>query len=125
MKCKEWETEVQILEEQELISNDERTRQELNKAHAECISWLAMQESMLKQKAQQKWFEAGDYNSKYFHSMIRDRMRRMQLNKIKNIEATGFKEMKRSPKQPSDTSRNSSTLGQPRKIGRSWSAFQL
>lgn len=84
LKVTEWETEVQRLEEQELVKNDARTRQELNKAHAGYVKLLSMQESILRQKAQLKWFEAGDYNNKYFHSVIKEKRRRMQLNKIKN-----------------------------------------
>ncbi|XP_060195055.1 uncharacterized protein LOC132624268 [Lycium barbarum] len=31
-----------------------------------------------------KWFEEGDTNSKYFHFVIRDRKRRLEINRIKN-----------------------------------------
>lgn len=43
-----------------------------------------MQESILKQKSQIKWFEEGDCNSRYFHNAIKDRRRRLQLHRVKN-----------------------------------------
>ncbi|XP_060202972.1 uncharacterized protein LOC132631414 [Lycium barbarum] len=45
---------------------------------------MAMQEALLKQKAQIKWFEEGDSNTRYFHNVIKDRRRRLQLHRIKN-----------------------------------------
>ncbi|OIT39781.1 hypothetical protein A4A49_61719, partial [Nicotiana attenuata] len=51
---------------------------------AEYIKWMTMQDSILKQKANIKWFEEGDSNTKYFHSLIRERRRRLQIHKIKD-----------------------------------------
>ncbi|XP_070039273.1 uncharacterized protein [Nicotiana tomentosiformis] len=59
-------------------------RTEANKVHAEYVSWLSLQESLLKQKSQSKWFEEGDANTNYFHSILREKRRRLQLHKIKN-----------------------------------------
>lgn len=44
---------------------------------------MAKQESLLTQKAQLKWYEEGDCNSKFFHSIIKDKRRRLQLFRIK------------------------------------------
>lgn len=38
----------------------------------------------MRQKSQIKWFQEGDYNSSYFHSVLRDKRRRLHLHKIKN-----------------------------------------
>ncbi|XP_060210413.1 uncharacterized protein LOC132637320 [Lycium barbarum] len=45
---------------------------------------MAMQEALLEQKAQIKWFDEGDSNTRYFHNVIKDRRRRLQLHRIKN-----------------------------------------
>ncbi|XP_060204231.1 uncharacterized protein LOC132632349 [Lycium barbarum] len=79
-----WEARMQYLEDQDVIHRSENNRQEVNKGHAEYIYWLSRQESLLKQKAKLKWYEEGDTNSKYFHSVIRDRRRRLGITTIKN-----------------------------------------
>lgn len=43
-----------------------------------------MQNSLTKQAANVKWFEEGDCNTNYFHSMLREKRRKLQLNTIKN-----------------------------------------
>lgn len=45
---------------------------------------MDMQDSILIQKAQVDWYEQGDSNSKYFHSMIRDKRNKLKLHRIKN-----------------------------------------
>ncbi|XP_019260352.1 PREDICTED: uncharacterized protein LOC109238375 [Nicotiana attenuata] len=72
------------LEELDLQNNSDLSREELNKGQAEYINWMTMQDSILKQKANIKWFEEGDFNTKYFHSLIREKRRRLQLHKIKD-----------------------------------------
>ncbi|XP_059295379.1 uncharacterized protein LOC132048699 [Lycium ferocissimum] len=79
-----WETKMHDLENLDSSINTEQTREDLNKGNAEYIRWLDMQDKLLKQKAHIKWTEEGDRNSKYFHCLIRDRRRRLQLHRIKN-----------------------------------------
>lgn len=43
-----------------------------------------MQNSLTRQKTNVKWFEEGDCNTNYFHSMLREKRRKLQLNTIKN-----------------------------------------
>lgn len=64
--------------------NYENSREELNRDHVEYTKWLGLQESLLKQKTQTKWFQKGDYNTKYFHCVLREKRRRLQLHRIKN-----------------------------------------
>ncbi|XP_019223731.1 PREDICTED: uncharacterized protein LOC109205471 [Nicotiana attenuata] len=79
-----WENKMKDLEQSDLKNNNDITRTELNKGQAEYIRWMGMQDDILKQKARVNWFEEGDANTKYFHSTIRDRRRRLQIQKIKD-----------------------------------------
>lgn len=58
-----------------------------------------MQENSLKQKAQVNWFEEGDKNSKYFHSIIRERRRKLHIHNI-IIKTCGSKGMMVYPMLP-------------------------
>lgn len=62
----------------------EQSREDLNKAHAEYVKWLGIHGNILRQKSKVKWFQEGDYNSNYFHSVLRDRRRRLHKYRIKN-----------------------------------------
>ncbi|XP_075098066.1 uncharacterized protein LOC142175380 [Nicotiana tabacum] len=79
-----WEVKVHDLEEMELVNNTDTSRAELNKGQAEYIKWMSMQDAILRQKSRIKWFDEGDSNTNYFHSIIRDRRRRLQLHRIKD-----------------------------------------
>ncbi|XP_019241015.1 PREDICTED: uncharacterized protein LOC109221003 [Nicotiana attenuata] len=81
---KQMEENTRLQEEAYDLDDSEENRQELHKSQAEYIRWLKMQDSILKQKARVKWAEEGDTNSKYFHSVIRERRRKTQLHMIKN-----------------------------------------
>lgn len=79
-----WEAKMQLLEDIDQDNNTEQGREELNKGHAEYIKWLGMQESLLRQKTQIRWFKDGDCNSKYFHSVLRNKRKKLHLYRIKN-----------------------------------------
>ncbi|XP_060182548.1 uncharacterized protein LOC132612262 [Lycium barbarum] len=83
-QTKEWEEKLQALEDLELIDNSDQVRKDLNRTHAEYIRWQFMQDSLLKQKSQMKWFEEGDGNTRYFHSVVREKRRRLHIHRIKN-----------------------------------------
>ncbi|XP_075096521.1 uncharacterized protein LOC142174596 [Nicotiana tabacum] len=79
-----WEAKMVNLEEIDTLNNTDQSREELNKGQAKCIKWLGMQDAILIQKAQQKWYEEGDINTKYFHSLIRNRRCRLHFHTIKD-----------------------------------------
>ncbi|XP_060170840.1 uncharacterized protein LOC132601793 [Lycium barbarum] len=60
------------------------TRQEYNKANAELIKHLKIQDSYRRQKARLKWFNEGDRNTKFVHSVINIKRRRLSLKAIKD-----------------------------------------
>lgn len=56
----------------------------MHKAQAEHTRWAKYEESILRQKANVRWLDEGDTNSKYFHAIINDRRRRSTLHRIMN-----------------------------------------
>ncbi|XP_018627061.1 uncharacterized protein [Nicotiana tomentosiformis] len=80
----DWETNMQHHEKQDLNNNTDIYREALNKGHVEYVKWMGMQDALLKQKSKDKWFENRDSNASYFHSLIRDRRRKLQLHRIMN-----------------------------------------
>lgn len=73
-----------------ILSNG-KTREEVNKARAEYINQLSMQESLLKQKSQVKWFEEGDCNIRYFYRILRERRKKQRVNRIQNHKGNWIK----------------------------------
>ena len=49
---------------------------------------MKLEASILKQKTQLQWFKEGDTNSKYFHSLIRGRRRKLFIHRICTDEDT-------------------------------------
>jgi len=80
----DWKIKLQSLEEIDIQVNTKQRRQDVNKAHVEYIHWMKLQESIPLQQSQCKWFEEGDKNTNYSHSMIREKRRKMNLSRIKN-----------------------------------------
>ncbi|XP_009600115.1 uncharacterized protein [Nicotiana tomentosiformis] len=56
----------------------------LMEMNAQYTRHLKVEEEVLKQKTQLQWFKDGDVNSKYFHSLIRGRRRKLFIHKIKD-----------------------------------------
>nr|XP_009780673.1 PREDICTED: uncharacterized protein LOC104229689 [Nicotiana sylvestris] len=79
-----WEVKLQYFDDSDIEDNTKKSREEINRAHAEYIRWLSIQDSLLKQKSRIKWFEDGGKNSRYFHCTLREKKRKQQLNRIKN-----------------------------------------
>ncbi|XP_060210957.1 uncharacterized protein LOC132637971 [Lycium barbarum] len=80
----DWEAKMQFLEEMDLAARSENSREDLNRGHAEYVCWLNKQDNMLKQKSHIRWFEDGDSNTKYFHAAIRERRRKLNIQRIMN-----------------------------------------
>ncbi|XP_009782770.1 uncharacterized protein [Nicotiana sylvestris] len=85
---KQTELEMCRLEQEYETNNDDANRQNLYKAQAEYTRWLNMQESILKQKSRIKSAEEGDSNSKYFHNVIKEKIRRAHIYRIKDNQGT-------------------------------------
>uniref|UniRef100_A0A8C0UC45 Reverse transcriptase domain-containing protein n=1 Tax=Cyanistes caeruleus TaxID=156563 RepID=A0A8C0UC45_CYACU len=82
-KVKDFEDKVREAEETWARTNKETDRLAANELTAQYIKHLKTEEAVLKQKTQLQWFKEGDANSKYFHSLIRGRRRKLYIHKIR------------------------------------------
>nr|XP_009762797.1 PREDICTED: uncharacterized protein LOC104214780 [Nicotiana sylvestris] len=67
-------------------------RERLQKVQVELIKCLALEEKYWQQKAGMTWFKKGDRNTKFFHTQLRGRRKRLQLNRIQNSGGTWIEE---------------------------------
>ncbi|XP_015158216.1 uncharacterized protein [Solanum tuberosum] len=81
-KVKEFEEKVKVAEEELINNNTGTNRHNLHYINATYIKYLKIEEEILKQKTQLQWFKEGDANTKYFHALMRGRMRRLFIHKI-------------------------------------------
>ncbi|XP_049365117.1 uncharacterized protein LOC125829910 [Solanum verrucosum] len=82
VKVKEYEEKVRKAEENLIQDHTEKNRTTLHELNAKYIRFLKMEDSILKQKTQLQWFKEGDANTKYFHSLIRGKRRRLFIHKL-------------------------------------------
>ncbi|XP_075092253.1 uncharacterized protein LOC142172518 [Nicotiana tabacum] len=87
--------EVVMVHEAEFEANPTRmNRERLQKVQAELIKCLALKEKFWQQKAGMTWFKEGDRNTKFFHTQVRGRRKRLQLNRIQDSGGTWIEEEK-------------------------------
>ncbi|XP_015160507.1 uncharacterized protein [Solanum tuberosum] len=60
----------------------------LQQAQAELKQYKHFEEEFWRQKARMQWFEEGDRNTKFFHSLVRGRRKRLNLKGISKIDGT-------------------------------------
>ncbi|XP_009627750.1 uncharacterized protein [Nicotiana tomentosiformis] len=85
-QVKEWEHKTQDLEIEYIDNDVEDLRPQVHKAEAEHTKWLKCEEFILKQRANIKWIEEGDSNTKYFHTIINERRRRASIQRIQRYD---------------------------------------
>ena len=68
--------------EKYILNQTESNRSNLHELTAQYLKFLKLEDTILKQKTQLQWFKDGDTNSKYFHSIIRGRRRKLFIHKI-------------------------------------------
>ncbi|XP_049348970.1 uncharacterized protein LOC125813524 [Solanum verrucosum] len=81
-KVRDFEEKVKTMEKQLIQDPSESNITILHELNARYIKFLKIKDSILKQKTQLQWFKEGDCNTKYFHSLIRGRRRRIFIHKI-------------------------------------------
>lgn len=87
-KTKELQSKLEYIEQNSLIDNSEENRMELNHINAQLIRHIKTEEAFWRQKSGLKWFTDGDNNTRFFHSVINSRRRRLFLKRIKKQDGT-------------------------------------
>ncbi|KAG5590300.1 hypothetical protein H5410_040814 [Solanum commersonii] len=73
------------------IDNEiDNLKEQLHKAQAEHTKWLKFEESILRQKDNIRWLEEGGANTKYFHAIINEKKRRLNIQRIQNRKGNGL-----------------------------------
>ncbi|XP_060200341.1 uncharacterized protein LOC132628591 [Lycium barbarum] len=85
---KKMEARIAQLEEVCLRDNSEENRMAYNNANALLIQHVKKEEAFWRQKVGLKWITDGDANTKFFHSVINTKRRKMHMNKIKKENDT-------------------------------------
>lgn len=85
---------VKVKEIQFEIPSTDRNRAELMKAEEDLRKFYQVEEEFWKQRSGMKWFIDGDRNTKFFHSYVKGRRRRLQLNEILDEQSVLLKDKK-------------------------------
>ncbi|XP_049388501.1 uncharacterized protein LOC125852861 [Solanum stenotomum] len=85
MKIATLEDVIKVKEEQLEVQPTQANRAELSKMEAELRKYLSIEEEYWRQKAGMKWFQEGDRNTKFFHSYVRGRRKKLHLERIKDM----------------------------------------
>ncbi|XP_019266683.1 PREDICTED: uncharacterized protein LOC109244105 [Nicotiana attenuata] len=87
-KIEELEHKVEEMETNIIADNSEVNRAGLNQANALLVRAYKKEESFWKQKSGVKWFVEGEVNSKFFHSVVKGRKKRLTLKKMRKEDGT-------------------------------------
>lgn len=79
---KRLERQIRALEHNSVTNNTGDNNRELSRLKAEFTKFLELQAPIVKQKARVKWLEEGDSNTAYFHNIIEDGRKRLNIRKI-------------------------------------------
>ncbi|XP_070045848.1 uncharacterized protein [Nicotiana tomentosiformis] len=81
---KRLEALIRSLEEAMISDLSPECRMNLSKARAEFTRFLKLQDSILRQKARVKWLIEGDDNTSFFHVIIKDRRKKLNIQRIRD-----------------------------------------
>ncbi|KAG5575789.1 hypothetical protein H5410_055923 [Solanum commersonii] len=81
-KVKEREAKMLDLETDCIKNDNDDLRPQIHKTQAEHTRWLKCEQSILRQRANIRWLEDGDSNTKYFHVIISEKIKRATIHKI-------------------------------------------
>ena len=70
------------------VDSSEENFIELKRVQAELQRVLTVEEQFWKQKARVKWLQHGDNNSKFFHSVVKQRRYRTSIHSIRDSQGT-------------------------------------
>ncbi|WMV24639.1 hypothetical protein MTR67_018024 [Solanum verrucosum] len=73
---------IKVKKDQLEIQPSASNRADLNKVETELKKFLRLEEEFWRQKAGMKWFTEGDMNTKFFHSYVKGRRKRLHIAEI-------------------------------------------
>lgn len=82
-KVKDHEERIRTAEDELIRNNTNENRITLHRLNAKYIRFFKQEESILKQKSQLHWFKEGDFNTKYFHALLRGEKQSFSFTKYK------------------------------------------
>ncbi|XP_060210563.1 uncharacterized protein LOC132637499 [Lycium barbarum] len=80
------EDTIKVKELQSELNPSMLNRTYLHKAQDELHSYLHLEEEYWKQKYGMRWFKDGDRNTKFFHSYVKGRRKKLALQRIQNSQ---------------------------------------
>ncbi|KAH0777791.1 hypothetical protein KY290_009202 [Solanum tuberosum] len=81
---REWEAKMLDLETDYIENDNDDLRPQIHKTQVEHTRWLKCEQSILRQRANIRWLEYGDSNTKYFHDVINEKRRRATIHRIQS-----------------------------------------
>ncbi|XP_016515140.2 uncharacterized protein LOC107831859 [Nicotiana tabacum] len=75
---------IRSLDEAVISDPSPECRMHLSKARAEFTRFLKLQDSILRQKEKVKWLTEGDDNTTFFHVVIKDRKKKLNIQRIRD-----------------------------------------
>ena len=84
IKVKQFEEMVKLAEENIIQENNQENREKLQALNAQYIRYMKLEYDIMQQKTQIHWLKEGDTNSKYFHTIMRGRRKRMCITKLES-----------------------------------------
>ncbi|KAH0776232.1 hypothetical protein KY290_007643 [Solanum tuberosum] len=91
----------QIITREDIVKIKERlfdefpnaeNRKVLQRAHAEHKKYLHFEEIFWQQKSGYDWFKSGEKNTRFFHSIVKGRRRKLQIQRIQNDQGAWLNE---------------------------------
>ncbi|XP_075086526.1 uncharacterized protein LOC142169190 [Nicotiana tabacum] len=81
---KRLEALIRSLEEEMISDPSPECRMNLSKAIAKFTIFLKLRDSILRQKVRVKWLTYGDDNTTFFHAVIKDRRKKLNIQRIRD-----------------------------------------
>lgn len=81
---------ISNIESQFKFNPSQKNNQDLKKSEVELARFQAIQEDYWRQKSSLKWFKDGDRNTNFFHSVVKDRRKRLHISEICDKSGNGL-----------------------------------
>ncbi|XP_059292365.1 uncharacterized protein LOC132045804 [Lycium ferocissimum] len=83
---------IKVHEEQYEINPSPQNREKLHKVQAKLNRYLYLEEAFWKQKVGMQWFDDGDKNTKFFHTYVQSRRKRLHFKRMQDQNGVWLEE---------------------------------